>query len=590
MPAPSADFPAAHRLFRHIILSDTRISGGFLIKLRAVGFPALFRAISVRDKIIILTLSVVFSGSLAFWLGALYLSSTETVPDIGGSYSEGIVGQPRYVNPVLSSANGVDEDIVNVVYAGLTGHDADGRVIDRLADRIEVSEDGKTYTAHIRNDATFHDGEPVLADDVLFTISVIQDSAYKSPLRQKWQGISAVPVDDRTVSFTLTKPYFGFREHLSVGILPKHVWQDVAPDRFALTDLNLMPIGAGPYRFFDYQKDANGNILSYELRAFPEYYDGEPNITKLTFAFYPDEDSVVRAYGNREVLGMAPMSVDRAIPFVGAKGVDARTFRLPRMFAVFFNPVKSVPLAYAEVRRALTLSVSREDIVRDALSGRGIETRSPFLPFMVGEPAMPDVPENVDEANRILDEAGWGRGDDGIRRKDDTRLVFALSVPDWPELRTTADMLREQWSRVGAEVNVEVRPISDLYKESIRTRSYDALLYGEEMGIDPDFYSFWHSSETKDPGLNLAMFDDSKADEILLSLREEGDPSRRGEKLGELLGIFADKHPATFLFTPDVLYVVSDTVKGWDVRSANAASSRFIGIEDWFVKTKRVFR
>lgn len=550
----------------------------------------MFRAISVRDRIVILTLSTVFVGSLFFWLGALYLSATETVPDSGGSYSEGLVGQPRYVNPVLSSANGVDEDIVSVVYAGLTGYDADGRVIDRLADRIEISDDGKTYTAHIRDGATFHDGEPVLAEDVLFTVSVIQDSSYKSPLRQKWQGISAASVDDRTVSFTLTKPYFGFREYLSVGILPKHVWQDVPPDRFALTDLNLMPVGAGPYRFFDYRKDTNGNILSYELRAFSEYYDGEPNITKLTFGFYPDEDSVVRAYGNREVLGMAPMSVERSLPFVGAKGVDVRTFRLPRTFAVFFNPVKSVPLAYAEVRRALSLSVSREEIVRDALSGRGAAIRSPFLSFMVGDPAIPDVPESLDEANRILDEAGWGRGDDGIRRKDDARLSFSLSVPDWPELRVTADILREQWNRIGAEANIEVRPISDLYKESIRTRSYDALLYGEEMGVDPDFYSFWHSSEKEDPGLNLAMFDDSKADELLLSLREESDPSRRNEYLGELLGIFAEKHPATFLFTPDVLYVVSDTVKGWDVRSANAASSRFIGIEDWFVKTKRVFR
>lgn len=479
---------------------------------------------------------------------------------------------------------------MNVVYAGLTGYDADGRVENRLADRLDVSEDGKTYTAHIRDGATFHDGEPVLAEDVLYTVAVIQDPAYKSPLRQRWQGVEASAEDDRTVSFTLTKPYFGFREHLTVGILPKHLWQDVPADRFALTDLNIMPTGAGPYRFFDYQKDANGNILSYELRSFTEYFDGEPHITKLTFAFYPDEDALVRAYENHEVLGMSPISAEKEIPFIGKKGTDVRTFRLPRVFAVFFNPVKSVPLAYAEVRRALTLAVSREDIVRDALSGHGTAISSPFLPFMTGDPSIPDIPENVDEANRILDEAGWQRGDDGIRRKGDDRLAFSILVPDWPELRATADILHGQWERIGADADVRVEAISDLSRDAIRPREYDALLYGGEMNIDPDFYSFWHSSEREDPGLNLAMFDDASADEILLSLREESDPGKRDELLGRFLGILAEKHPATFLFTPDVLYVVSDTVHGRDIRSANRTASRFSGIGNWYVKTKRVFR
>ncbi len=517
---------------------------------------------------------------------------TEPVPETGGSYTEGIIGQPRYVNPVLSSVNEVDEDIVTLVYAGLTGHTGDGRLTDRLADRIEVSEDGKRYTAHIRETARFHDGEPVLADDVVFTVSLIQDPAYRSPLRQVWQGVDAHAEDDRTVVFELSKPYFGFREHLSVGILPKHVWQDISAERFPLADANLMPVGAGPYRFFDYEKDTYGNIISYKLRAFHDYFDGEPYITEFSFEFYQDEDGLVAAYGNgnRGLLGMSPLSIEKASEFFGRPGTTIREFRVPRLFAVFLNPVKSVPLGYAEVRKALTLATDRERIVDEVFSGHATAVRTPFLPFMEGNPDIPDVPEDVTEANRVLDEAGWTRGGGGIREKDGVRLSFRLSVPDWPELRNTADRLAVEWAEIGVETEVDVRPISELSKDVIRPREYDALLYGEEMNIDPDFYSFWHSSEKEDPGSNFALFGDGDADDLLLSLREETDPEKRREKFGAFLRILAEKYPAIFLYTPDVLYPVSDTVEGWDLSSAKRVSSRFVGAEKWYVRTKRVFR
>ena len=535
-------------------------------------------------------LSTVLVAALVFWIGALYLSLTEQVPAVGGRYSEGVIGQPRFVNPVLSSSNSADEDIVSLVYGGLMGYDADGRIVARLADRLDVSDDGKTYVAHIRDGAKWHDGEPVTADDVVYTVSVIQDPAYKSPLRQKWQGIEANASDDRTVTFTLKKPYFGFREHLTVGILPKHIWQDVPADRFALTDLNLAPVGSGPYRFFNFDKDGNGNILSYELRAFPDYFLGEPNITKFFFSFYPNEDALIAAYGRHEVLGMSPLSSEKGLSFFGKKGSSVHVFYLPRVFAVFFNPVKSVPIAFTEVRQALSVSVDRDTLVRDALSGKGMTTTSPFLPFMEGGATSPTLSTDVDAANRLLDEKGWKKGDDGIRRKDDTRLAFTLLVPDWPELRKTADLLKSQWSRIGADVTVGVQPITTLNTDAIRPRNYEALLYGEEMSINPDFYSFWHSSEKEDPGLNLAQFANDTADETLLSLREEPDPEKRRQLTEKFLGLLAEKNPAAFLYSPDVLYVMSDSVGGWDIRNANNAASRFSDVEKWFVETKRILK
>ncbi len=535
-------------------------------------------------------LSIVVVGALVFWLGALYFSSTERVADHGGRYIEGVIGQPRYVNPILSPANAADEDLVHAVYAGLLGYDADGRVKNDLAEHMSVSEDGKEYTVTLRGGVKWHDGHDLSAHDVTFTIDAIKNPAYKSPLQKNWQGVDVEMVDDRTIRFVLKKPYFGFPEHLTVGILPRHVWESVPAEGFALADPNLAPIGAGPYRFFDYQKDSNGNILSYELRAFPEYFGGEPYITKLAFNYYPDEESMIDSFSRKEIMGMASVSLGRTAELVDRKGTVAREFSLPRIFAVFFNPVKSVPLAYPEVREALSKATDREALVREALAGKGSAASLPFLSFMEGNPDLPGMPYDVDAANRILDEKGWSRGDDGVRAKNGAPLSFQLAVPAWFELERTAGLIRTQWERVGARVDVKVLPLSELNQDVIRPREYEAILYGEEMRVNPDFYSFWHSSEKGETGFNLAMFDESAADETLLSLREELNPDRRREFVGSFLGLLAEKHPAIFLYSPDVSYVMSDTVQGFDIRSANDVSSRLSGLSRWYIETKRMWK
>jgi peptide/nickel transport system substrate-binding protein len=557
--------------------------------LKEFGHSALWKALCFRDRVIVFILAVFFVGAFLFWIGAGYVAATREIPDAGGRYVEGIVGQPRYVNPVLSSANAADEDLVSVIYSGLTGYDGDGRVVNRLAERIDVSEDGMTYTVTMRDGLTWHDGDPITAEDVVFTIEAIKDPAYHSPIRQKWQGVDVEVKNPRTIVFALKKAYFGFPEHLTVGILPKHIWSAISPERFALADANLSPIGSGPYRFFNFQKDSEGNILSYELRPFSGYVEGKPYIEKLAFSFYPDEETMIGAFEKKEILGMSPLSSNQGNQMIGKKGATVHSFHLPRVFSVFFNPIKSVPLAFPEVRQALSMATDREALVREALSGRGVTASLPFLSFMEGNPSLPVISSDVEGAKRLLEEKGWKQGAEGVWGKGETRLAFDLQVPDWPELRLTADLLSAQWRAVGADVTVKVMPLSELNRDVIRPREYEALLYGEEMGVNPDFYSFWHSSEKSDPGLNLALFDDTEADDTLLKLREETDPVKRNELLSSFLGLLAQKSPAVFLYSPDVFYVVSDAVRGWDIRSANNTSSRLSGIEKWYMATRRVW-
>ena len=527
--------------------------------------------------------------ALVFWLGALYMTSTKPVPEHGGEYIEGMVSQPRYINPILSQTSEADASIAKLIYGGLFAYDATGKLEKRLAEDYAVSPDGKTYTITLKQGVRFHDGQELTSDDVLFTIQAIQNPAYKSPLRASWLSVEVSALDSYTLTLSLKKAYFGFLENLTVGILPKHIWQEIAPENFLLADYNLSPVGSGPYQFSDSEKDSSGNMLSYELRAFSDYFLGAPYIDRVTFHFYPDERSLLDAYARKEVLGINSLVPENVADIEARKSARIYEMTIPRIFGVFFNTTKSVALAYDEVRLALAHATDRDAIVREVLLGKGIPAETAVLPFMTGyafDTAFPRYDEG--RANKILDDANWKRGEDDVRAKDGKVLEFTLMVPDWPELVKTAELLRLQWEKVGVRVIVSVESASDLQQNSIRPREYQALLFGEAAMIDSDPYSFWHSSQKNDPGRNLALFDDKTVDTALASLREEISGEKRNEYYRTFQEILAKENPALFLYSPTYLSVVNTSVKVVPVVSANAPSDRLNTLSSWYIKTKRV--
>ncbi len=528
-------------------------------------------------------------GALLFWFGALYVTSTRAVPDFGGEYTEGMAAQPRYINPILSQTSEADADLSQLIYSGLFSYDAQGKLVKRLADDYSISDDGKLYTVTLKQGVKWHDGGELTAEDVLFTIKAIQDPAYKSPLRSNWLSVEATTTDRYTLAFSLKKSYFGFLESLTVGILPKHIWENVAPENFLLADYNMTPIGCGPYRFYNSEKDSNGNILSYELRAFTNYFAGTPYMSKVLFRFYPDTSSLMDAYGRKEILAINTVTPENLPQLEQRKSTRVYEIAIPRVFSVFFNTTKSAALAHDEVRSALALGTDRQAIIQAVLKGKGQEAVSALLPFMGGYASDLTLP-HFDEkaANELLDAKGWQHGADGMRSAAGTALEFELLVPDWPELMKTADLLKVQWEKLGARVTVTALSAADLQQNAIRPRDYQALLFGEAAMLESDPYSFWHSSQKRDPGLNLALFDDKGADELLLTLREEMSGDKRREEYRTFQEILLRENPAVFLYSPTYLYVVNSAVKGIDIERVNAPAYRLSNIKDWFINTKRI--
>jgi peptide/nickel transport system substrate-binding protein len=547
------------------------------------------QTLSNKERIMAGWLFLIAIVSLILTIGAFYYHYTIAVPIAGGEYKEGIVGQPLYINPVLAAGNDADADLSALIFSSLFKYDSEGKIVPDLAESYEISDDKLTYTVHLKKDIKWHDGEPFTADDVIFTIQAIQDPAFKSPLRQNWQGVGIEAVDDNTIRFLLQNPYAFFINNLSIGILPSHIWGDVAPGSFPLAEYNLRPVGTGPYKFVNFEKDEEGNLLSYDLEKNENYYGQKPYITDLSFLFYYDEDSMIEAYNNKQIFGMSYISPSKLADITSKKSNNVNSINIPRYFAVFFNQQKSKVLADREVRKALSMAIDRQTIINEVLAGEGKEIYSPIPPGTFGfTDDVKKFPFDLEKANKTLDDAGWKKGDDGFRAKGDQPLEFSLTTTDWPDLVQTAELLKKEWEAIGAKMEYEALPVAEIQQNFIRPREYEALLYGQMLGIDPDPFAFWHSSQTRDPGMNLALYSNADVDKALEKNRQETDMNARLDNYKKFQQDVADDAPVAFLYSPNYLYVTNKMVQGINIISMTTPDKRFSNISEWYMKTKRI--
>lgn len=559
---------------------------------RLVALIARFvRLLPARERRLAGAFAGLFVVGLLWGIIAVVRATTTTVPAPGGAPTIGMVGQPRFVLPILAQTNDVDMDLARLLYSGLLTI-ADGREpAGDLATHVEVSADGKTYTAHLREGVRWHDGEPFRAEDVLLTIRLIQDPAVKSPLAPAFQGVEITKVDDQTVRFSLKEPYAPFLYSLTVGILPAHLWADVPPQGIALSPHALRPIGTGPFRFEKLKRaELSGEVHEYRLVRAPAYHGAPPFLESFTFKFFPTSDDLLRALRRGDVEGAGLLPPALVADAERVHGVRVSHLNLPQVFAVFFHQAKNPALADPAVRQALAAAVDRPVLITEALHGEGEPAVSPIPAGSLGHtPELTTIPFNIENARQNLDEAGWVDADgDGIREKEDTALRFTLATTDALEYVTTANLLAEQWRALGADVAVQPATVGTMQAEILRPRNYAALLYGQVLGADPDPYPFWHSTQTRDPGLNLALFKDRQADELLEKTRKTTDVGERSRMYREFQERLVEEVPAIFLYSPTYAYAVPAALQGVFLEHAPLPAERFATISTWYVKTRRV--
>lgn len=579
-------------------------------------FERLLEALSPSERLALYVLSSMLAISTLVLLGGLSRSVSVEVPVAGGILREGEVGPTRFINPLLTLSQ-ADQDLTTLVYSGLMRALPDGSYAPDLAERYEISEDGTVYTFTLRADATFHDGTSLTSADVLFTIQTAQNPAFKSARRADWDGVQVSAPDAHTVVFTLPHAYAPFIDNTTLGILPSHLWKDVSAEEFPFNPLNTRPVGSGPYRITSLDTDSTGAATRYDLSPFKDFALDGPYLKRISFTFYPNTDTMIKAWNARQIDAIAGISSATIDSLTRSDG-NVIASPLPRVFGVFFNQNHAPILADSAVRKALDMAVDKQRIVDTVLGGYGKALEGPIPPGVLGGATAitpvslatlhtaTSTPERdssrADRARAILQAGGWTftSSDEngttgtwtkkaGKSGKGSDTLVVHLATADQPELVATANMIADDWRAAGVEVDVQVYSLSELNTAVLRPRTYDAVLFGEVVGRSADLFAFWHSSQRNDPGLNLAMYANTKADALLSKARATTDKREREELYEQFSALVQKDMPAIFLYAPDFLYIVPRNIQGVELGALTSASERFFTINQWYTDTKLVW-
>ncbi|MBP6860434.1 MAG: peptide ABC transporter substrate-binding protein [Candidatus Pacebacteria bacterium] len=505
-----------------------------------------------------------------------------TVPSYGGSLTEGIVGSPRFVNPLLALSD-ADRDVTALVYAGLMRENSDGELIPAIAESYEVSPDGLTYTFTLRPGTTFSDGTPVTADDVAFTVEKAKDPALKSPEFANWAGVTATAVAPDTVEFVLEKPYASFLENATLGILPKHLWEEEAPEQFPFSPLMTMPVGAGPFVIDSVSRNTKTGIIeSYELSAFDDYALGRPYLDRIRLVFFAETGDLLSA--------LSRGSIDSAY---GARTETALSASYSRVFGVFWNASANPLFARKEVREALSRTIDREKIAGSTLGGFASPLAGPVPPGSgIETTPIPDATSAITDATATLEEAGWEYDIDARAWKhaeEGLTLAVTLKTSNVPELKAVASQVKTDWERLGVPVTIELYEPGDLSQNVIRPRRYEALLFGMVIGRDHDLYPFWDSAERNDPGLNISLYANARVDELVERMRTSFDEEARRADLQTVNDLIAADFPAAFVYAPEFLYAVPEGLRGIELPQITSPSDRFSSVRNWYRYTEKVW-
>ncbi len=578
----------------------------------------LLRALSsFSQKQLIVFFSLVGISLISFIiiLGKINSMFMVDVPVNGGTLNEGIIGVPTLVNPIIATSD-ADKDLTSLVYSGLMRKTPEGEFIPDLAESFTISPDGTVYTFIIKKDAKFHNGQKVTADDIVFTIEKIKDPITKSPRKMGWDGITVTKKDENTVVFTLKQPYISFMDNTTIGILPYKLWENVDINGFNLSPLNTnKAIGSGPYKIKSILKNKDGISEKYILERFNDFALGKPRIKYINIISYANENDLINALLKNDIDQAGGISPENTYSF-NNKNYVIHTATLPRIFGIFFNVEKNKIFNDQNVVKAFNKVLDRQYIIDQVLGGYGSIVYNP-IPEKIIKDQTNEIytSTTIDEVNSMLDNAGWTIREDGIRAKGGTtskvitkkvkgktiketvkenspitRLSFSLTTGDTPELKEATLIIKEQLAKIGFEVEMNKIYETGQLNQIIRNRDYEALFFGQIINHESDLYSFWHSSQRADPGLNIAMYNNKKVDNGLEEIQKILNIDDRINKYNILQKEFNLNIPAILTYSPKYIYITSPKLNNISLENIIVPSERFLSIYTWSADTDRVWK
>ena len=516
---------------------------------------------------------------------------TVEVPVAGGTYVEGVLGYSERINPILSPAmvpaNPADQDLSALVFDGLTAMNESGKVSPALAVEWDASQDGTVYEFRLRKDVLWHDGAPLTAADVAFTVQAMQDPDFQGDpsLGELWQSVTVEQLDSHTVRFTLEEPFPSFLQYTSIGLLPAHLLGNVPASDLPRHDFSTEnPVGTG---MFKVESVASDRVV---LVANRDYWRPQPYLERIEFWYYADWNGLLEDYGHGELLGFHPPSLQELPSVVGIPTLNLFSAQSTGFGLVYLNLQReSLPFFQdKEVRQALLYALDRQSLIDQVMGGQGLVADSPILPMTWAYNAnLREYGHDPERAIGLLDASGWmDSNGDFIRDKDGVELAFTLLTSDDETMVQMAGEIARQWRAVG--VDATIRPVgSENALNFVRSRNYDTALVEVDLTADPDPYPLWHSTQAES-GQNFAGFANDEADQVMEEARFAADPEQRIELYHAFQQIFVEEVPSLLIYYPMYTYAVDQQVRDVQLSPLLHTSDRFRNIQAWYVQTEEV--
>lgn len=559
-----------------------------------------YKSLSTKKITIFWTLSL---SGLFFLLLTINTFSNKfmiEVPTYGGTLNEGIIGVPRYINPVLAISES-DKDMTTLIYSGLLKKDKEGKMVNDLASNIEESDDNLTLTITINDKAEFQDGTNITADDVLFTLDKIQDKNINSPLAINFEGVTAEKSDDKTVTFHLKKPYYHFKESLDFGILPKHIWGEMSSEEFSLTEFNTDPIGSGPYKISNIIKSSN-LAKEYQLTSFKNYLDGRPFIDKINILIYQDNKSLLSAFNSGNIDATEYLDTNYFVKVINKNIVSAN---LPNLFSLSFNPNKNNIFSAKNVRTGLATAIDKQDIINTVFNNYARKTD---LMFANGEDNIitdSNLNDQILSSQNIKNSVSSSSGGVFVSRVDlaknilgnslkNKNLEISITTADIEDLKLVANKIAEEWTALGFKVTVKTYSLADI-ADVIKNREFEVLLFGSIINSDTDLYAYWHSTQRIYPGLNITGYASKKLDTNLEILKNSMNKEDRYEAIENINKELADENQAIPIYSNNFNYLIKDKDLSEIIQNniptrMKDGSERYKEINDWYIYKEKVWK
>ena len=509
--------------------------------------------------VIVLVVASIFRTTIAIQENSIF------IPVAGGTYREGIVGQPIFINPILSS-NQTDQDISSLVYLRLSD----------LLESYDIKDSGRVYVLKLKENLWWDDGKPLTSDDILFTLKLVQNPETRSPFFDSWQGVIAERISEIQLQFALPAPYIFFTNNIQrLPIIPKHLFENIPITNLQLSTYKFEPVGNGPYIFKDLVNRKDGFITEYHLTLNKNYKEQKLYIKDFIFKFYKNENDLLEAFQLREIDGfgsLQPITLGNLIP---AKTVINK-INMPRYYAIFLNSNINTLLKDYNLRYALAEAIDKEQIIQDVFQGNALMINGPFAKLTQKQNLL--IPYNPEAAQEKIAE---------IKTEN---IELNIIVPQIDFLRKTAAVIQEAWLAIGIQrVNVIEVSTDEIIESVVKSRDYEMLLFGNSLENPLDLFPFWHSSQRFYPGLNLSLYNNQKVDNLIEDIRQQEDESYQSQ-LKTLESLIVEDIPAIFLYSLPYTYVHHERLRGFQKEIIINPSDRLSNIHNWYINSARVIR